>query len=444
MSSKNCDIHQRPRIAVCLYNQCKRPFLCLVCLKEHDDSHTHEIYDRVLFDSKKQEIIENYEKNCIRTSQNKENVFSKNKGLLEESMQIIDGFFKNLEENLKKKKEIWMEDLKKAFDLPDLFNLENSKLNEVKIREFKEKFLSEEEVTILMMDIISLQNNMMKIDKDISPEYFVKKKINLEFINLLREHVLESFDKMKIGELFSDEKPQINCKCSELANINELLNSENKKLKAQTLEQDKIIFKMKEKFNEKCKELENLPKSQLEKSEMLFHESVLVSEADKKWLSSCFVGLKLKSKLLFRASRDSFLSTKFHQLCDGVSPTLVLVKTHFNKIIGGYTPKIWKTSSTKNEFEYVNDDTNSSFLFSVTLQEKYELKIKSHAICNSLTKGPKFGGGHDLEIENNCNTQYNNYSGIGHSYQTNRSQEEFYGGAMYLIIDYEVYHLIES
>lgn len=47
-------------------------------------------------------------------------------------------------------------------------------------------------------------------------------------------------------------------------------------------------------------------------------------------------------KLLYRASENKFSMEKFYEKCSNIPHTLILVKTEFNKIIGGYTPLIWK------------------------------------------------------------------------------------------------------
>jgi hypothetical protein len=40
--------------------------------------------------------------------------------------------------------------------------------------------------------------------------------------------------------------------------------------------------------------------------------------------------------LIFKASIESFDASAFHQKCDGIAPTLILVKSN-NEIFGGYT-----------------------------------------------------------------------------------------------------------
>ena len=49
--------------------------------------------------------------------------------------------------------------------------------------------------------------------------------------------------------------------------------------------------------------------------------------------------------LLYRASEHNFSVKEFHQLCDGETNTLVLAKTEFGKIIGGFTSIPWKSTA---------------------------------------------------------------------------------------------------
>ena len=50
------------------------------------------------------------------------------------------------------------------------------------------------------------------------------------------------------------------------------------------------------------------------------------------------------AKLLFRASEHSFKASQFHEKCNSVPDTLTLVKTQFDKVIGGYTHYEWKST----------------------------------------------------------------------------------------------------
>jgi hypothetical protein len=145
----------------------------------------------------------------------------------------------------------------------------------------------------------------------------------------------------------------------------------------------------------------------------------------------------IKLNLLFKASKDGFNSKIFKQKCHKKPFTLVVALTSFDKLIGGFTPLSWD----EDDFTYVNDFSKRTFLFSLTNNQKYDLKNPGYAICNGINIGPVFGGGSDFEIVDESNKRFNNFSGIGHSFDYNGTPEEFYGGNKYFIKDYEVYEV---
>ena len=57
--------------------------------------------------------------------------------------------------------------------------------------------------------------------------------------------------------------------------------------------------------------------------------------------------------------------------------------------------------------------------------------------------GPVFGGGVDLSISGNANTNTDSYSNLGHSYQSPPEQQNtfFTGGTYFTVTDYEVFGL---
>ena len=55
--------------------------------------------------------------------------------------------------------------------------------------------------------------------------------------------------------------------------------------------------------------------------------------------------LKIKAKLLYRASRDGDSFDTFHKLCDYQKPTVELVKLKNGYILGSYTTLDWETKS---------------------------------------------------------------------------------------------------
>lgn len=67
---------------------------------------------------------------------------------------------------------------------------------------------------------------------------------------------------------------------------------------------------------------------------------------------------------MYRASENNFSIAKFHQNCDNKSDTLVIAKTEFGRIVGGYTPLKWNS----NAANYGNDVERKTFLFSLSLK----------------------------------------------------------------------------
>ena len=62
--------------------------------------------------------------------------------------------------------------------------------------------------------------------------------------------------------------------------------------------------------------------------------------------------------------------------------------------------------------------------------------------CNN-GYGPTFGGGHDLHVSGNTNTNASSRSNLGHSYQCPPGQQNtfFIGGIYFTVTDYEVFGL---
>ena len=113
-------------------------------------------------------------------------------------------------------------------------------------------------------------------------------------------------------------------------------------------------------------------------------------------------------QLLFRGSRDGFKSSIFHEKCDNISDTVVIVRTDrkTNNTVAGYSHYQWN----KPNFDgvWVKDAGKNAFLLQLNRQEKYVPQNKNHLILCGNGFGPTFGGGNDLTISNDCNS--NNYS----------------------------------
>ena len=104
-------------------------------------------------------------------------------------------------------------------------------------------------------------------------------------------------------------------------------------------------------------------------------------------------------ELLFRASEHGFKAQAFHEECDNVENTLVLVRTNYEKTIGGFSKYKWDYSLVG---DYVNSPDKSAFLFSLSLKDKMVPQSSQKLIRHRLNFGPCFGES-DLGISDNCN-----------------------------------------
>jgi len=131
----------------------------------------------------------------------------------------------------------------------------------------------------------------------------------------------------------------------------------------------------------------------------------------------------LKSvKLLYRASENDFDVKKFHEKYDGVADTLTLVETEFNKKIGGYTPLKWNSPASGVFCIPLSDESMTSFLFSLTEGDKFELTDKAHAAFHHSGYGPVFGRGYDLCIHDKANTNNSSRANINCTYKNSKYQ----------------------
>ena len=120
-------------------------------------------------------------------------------------------------------------------------------------------------------------------------------------------------------------------------------------------------------------------------------------------------GQKIKSvKLLFRASQNNFSAGNFHNACNGHGQTITFCENTYGKKFGGYTPLAWNSNGT-----YYADSTYKSFTFSLSNGHKLvsDASSSNHQYCNS-SYGPTFGNGHDINIADACNQNFNSYCGL--------------------------------
>lgn len=124
-----------------------------------------------------------------------------------------------------------------------------------------------------------------------------------------------------------------------------------------------------------------------------------ITESEQKMLSDWIDGSsKVGYSLRYRATRDGFQSQDFHDKCDGVAPTVTIVRTSNGEIFGGYTDVYWDPTDLSKTEEIEDDKFKRTFLFSFKRGQKFERVSKGLiSIVRDLSLGPTFGAG-DLSL----------------------------------------------
>ena len=70
------------------------------------------------------------------------------------------------------------------------------------------------------------------------------------------------------------------------------------------------------------------------------YSSIINNQVYDKQIQEWF-GNKYEWELLFRASENEYKAESFHECCDDMGPTLVIIKSTGGWIFGGYTTRSW-------------------------------------------------------------------------------------------------------
>ena len=103
---------------------------------------------------------------------------------------------------------------------------------------------------------------------------------------------------------------------------------------------------------------------------------------------------KTKWTKIFSSSEDGDSAETFHQKCDNIEGTVILIKTKKYKRFGGYAKKKWNHSNGS----FAND--SKAFLFSLTTMDIFNRNENGNEIKGDKDSGPWFGSGPDFQIVN--------------------------------------------
>ena len=150
-------------------------------------------------------------------------------------------------------------------------------------------------------------------------------------------------------------------------------------------------------------------------SKQIFGSNMLTNKEDLDFIQALSTTklpniFKSKIKLLYTASENNYLSSKFHESCDGHGPTLTIIKNNFGNIFGGYTTVKWQSPTWNPGDKTTWESDEKAFLFLIRSNDAklqcpkvYDIINSSNAVRHEDTLGPIFGGGYDMVISDRCN-----------------------------------------
>ena len=140
----------------------------------------------------------------------------------------------------------------------------------------------------------------------------------------------------------------------------------------------------------------------------------------------------IKFKIIYRGTEHGDSSSKFHEKCDNIKNTLVLVHTSSNKRFGGFTTQTW-------DGEDINKKDDSCFIFSIDKMRIYDIIEGQNAIICNPDCGPVFIN--QIKLLDKYFTQGGTTSYKGKTFQTLENFELTGGAEKFGIKEVEVYQI---
>jgi len=169
-------------------------------------------------------------------------------------------------------------------------------------------------------------------------------------------------------------------------------------------------------------------------------EWILQSESPTNPLST------LHLSLIYKGSRDGFTYNAFHEKCDNKSSTITVIKSKdHGRIFGGYTKATW---TLVGGISYNEKNDESSFIFSLTYNERYPHSKSGRAILVYGGYLTIFGKSSTVLIHENCNSRNDNYTIFPDSFicskfrtETVESKAYLAGSDKFTVEEIEVFHI---
>ena len=302
------------------------------------------------------------------------------KNKLKENIKILDDLSNSLQESIKNLKIIFEKKRE---------NIEELKLKIQKIFTKIRSVINNRE-NQLLLEVDNYFNNIFFKDEIMKEIDKLPNKIKLSLEK--GKEIEKNYNEGKLN-IFINECLNIENNIKDIINIKESIKKYNDSTNL------KIIFYPGEK--ECNKPLETLKTFGYIGINYFFNSSIINNNINGQnilinWIKEKINKNSIIFELIFKMSENGTSSNDFHKYCDNKGPTLTLIKTTKNKIFGGFTPLNWESKNG----EYLKDESNQTFIFSINLMKKYDMISNLKSIYNYINNGPNFGC-NDFSLLNN-------------------------------------------
>ena len=140
----------------------------------------------------------------------------------------------------------------------------------------------------------------------------------------------------------------------------------------------------------------------------------------------------IKYKIIFRSNIDGDCASTFHEKCDKIRNTLILIKASGNKRFGGFTTETWDGND-------INKKDEKSFIFSIDKMKIYDIIPGQNAINCNPDLGPVFLS--QIKLLDKFFTQGGTTSTRGKNYKTLEDFEITDGAEKFGVKEVEVYQI---
>ena len=291
------------------------------------------------------------------------------------------------------------------------------------------------EVFEVLIDILNMnQASVQKIQNNLAINFLFtlpgnKKKEIIIPLNI------QNFDQTNFNDELvkkvNDLEEKLNKEIEENKIYKQIINELKEEIKSMKNEINDLDKWKKEKEKEKAKKIEKEKESYIikDKEEYEFIENRLKLAVNSQ---------DIRYKLLYRASFDGDRAKTFHDKCDGIKGTLILVKTTDNIKFGGYTEVSWNGNGYKKD--------EKAFCFSLNLKKIYNVSIPEQAIQPQENYGPRFAntlfGIYDESFKKRGKGGWCSYSCSDKQFGTIDKYEICGGKSEFGVKEVEVFHII--